>query len=304
MSRDGSRLPDELLGFVHRRLGKVATTESLFGVAGDGAAVRLELESGNSVIVKSSPLRRERTFYENHAEHIRRMGVGVAELYGSGFDDTGRYWIVMEDIPKPFPQERWVCDREQFEMLFSLHSGTWGDKMPTLDAGVYRPGWDDEMTRRACKWFEDELEQSHVENLLTKMQRHAQVLFEPTCCISADPNPTNWRIRNSGELVLIDWERFSPGHPAIDLAITMPGLGSKDGTMESSIAELYRECWEKNMGSVPVELSELKRLIRVAKLWSVVEFLANARVNSELYLGDTVAYIVRELPEFLYALPK
>ncbi|WP_081503918.1 phosphotransferase [Alicyclobacillus hesperidum] len=180
-------------------------------------------------------------------------------------------------------------------MLFRLHSSTWRNRRLELDEQAYKPVWDDEMAMQACEWFEDEAERSDMANQMMKLQLDAQVLFEPTCCISADPNPTNWRIRDDGDLVLIDWERFCYGHPAIDLAITMPGLGSKDGTMEGQIADLYRECWERNAGSVPPELSDLERLIRVAKLWSVVEFLANARRNPESYPEQTVACIVREL---------
>lgn len=100
-------------------------------------------------------------------------------------------------------------------------------------------------------------------------------------------------------MILIDWERFCYGHPAIDLAITMPGSYSKDGTMEGKIAELYRTCWERNEGGLPADLHDLEWLIRVAKLWSAVEFVANAWQNPELYPAETVAYIVKELPDFL-----
>jgi aminoglycoside phosphotransferase (APT) family kinase protein len=91
----------------------------------------------------------------------------------------------------------------------------------------------------------------------------------------------------------MDWERFCQGHPAIDLAITMPGIGSKDGAMERTMAEMYIRLWQKNTGSVPTELDALERGNRVAKLW---EFIANAKVAPALYPHDTVAYIVRELP--------
>ncbi|SFU99008.1 hypothetical protein SAMN05421543_11784 [Alicyclobacillus macrosporangiidus] len=69
--------------------------------------------------------------------------------------------------------------------------------------------------------------------------------------------------------------------------------------MEGNIANLYRECWEKNVGSVPPELSDLERWIRVAKLWSAVEFLANARRNPESYSEQTMAHLVRELPGYV-----
>lgn len=295
-----TRIPTDLREFLDSTFGIVTEKELLSGIAGDGA-LRLKFQSGNSVIIKSSTSPQERNFYELHADRIRRAGVGVPDLYWYGSDHTGMHWIVTEDIPSPFPKERWICDPQQIEMLFRLHFGTWREKMPTLDGEAYQPVWNDEMTSQACDWF-DATMQNQVENQLTILQMEAQVLFGPICCLSADPNPTNWRIRSNGELVLIDWERFSYGHPVIDLAITMPGVGSKDGTLERRITELYRECWETHTGGIPVELDNLDRLIRVAKLWSVVEFLANARLKPEMYRKETVTYIVRELPSFFDSL--
>jgi len=291
--------PNQLLNFLRSNFGDTTNMTSLSGVTCTGGATRLKFDDGTSVIVKCSAMASERSFYVQHFDLVRLAGVGVPNLHWSGSDDTGRHWIIIEDIPHPFPQERWVCDVEQIEMLVRLHSSTWGDKRPNLDTAAYRPVWNDEMTRHACKWFDNEVERINMMNQLTILQREAQVLFRPTCCVSADPNPTNWRIRANGDLVLIDWERFCYGHPAIDLAITMPGLGNKDGTMEGKIAELYRTCWERNKGSLPAELHDLGRLIRQAKLWSVVEFIANVRLKPEVYPTDTVAYIVRELPGFL-----
>lgn len=299
MPENGIGLPHVLLAFVHSRFGNVTHTETLSGIAGDGGATRLQFDGGRTVIVKSSASSRERNFYEHHADLLRHCGVGIPGLYWSGCDDAERHWIVIEDIPNPFPQERWGYDQQQIEMLFRLHSGTWKGRRFTLSPKAYQPGWDEEMTERASEWFADGSEREHVANQLTTLQREAQVLFQPLCCISADPNPTNWRVRENGELVLIDWERFSYGHPAIDLAITMPGLGSRDGELEYRLAQLYREFWEKTIGNTPPELDGLERMVRVAKLWAVVEFLANARLKPAQYPEETVRFIVRELPDLL-----
>ncbi|WDL96459.1 phosphotransferase family protein [Alicyclobacillus sp. ALC3] len=293
-------IPTDLLSFLSSTFGPIAEAVPLSGIAGDGGAVRLNFTDGKSVIVKSSTTPRERNFYEHHADPLCHVGIGIATLYWSGCDDAGRHWISIEDIPNPFPHERWKnCDWEQIEMLFRLHAGTWQDRRRTLPTDAYQPRWDKEMTRRASEWFADGSEREHVVERLTRIQHEAERLFQPLCCISADPNPTNWRIRENGELVLIDWERFSYGHPAIDLGITMPGLGSKDGTMENGIAEVYRACWTKYTGCVPTGFDDLDRLIRVAKLWSVVEFLCNAWRKPELYPEKTVSYIVRELSEYI-----
>ncbi|WP_156040232.1 hypothetical protein [Alicyclobacillus macrosporangiidus] len=299
MNSDTQFIPKELKTFLHSNFGTVARIEPLSGVAGEGGANRLTFEDGRSVIVKSSPLPRERSFYEHHAGHVKRAGVGVPQLYWSGADDSGNNWIVLEDVLHPFPKERWVCDAEQIEMLFRLHSSTWGSERPKLDTAAYRPSWNEEMTHQACEWFSDKEERSQVERGLIEVQLHARFLFQPLCCLSADPNPTNWRVRRNGELVLTDRERFCYGHPSIDLAITMPGLGRKNGTTEAKIAALYRTCWERNRGSVPTELGDLERWMQVAKIWSAVEFIASATLNPALYPEGTILYIVRELPGFL-----
>lgn len=299
---DSIGLPDELETFLHSNFGTIVSKKSLSGVAGDGGATRLKFESKRSVIIKSSLSPRERNFYEQHAGVLRNTGVGIASVYWSGMDANCRHWIVMEDVSDPFPQDRWSCDPKQIQMLFYLHSATWGNKRLKLNDATYHPVWDDELTNQACEWFGNKAERSEVTCRLTEVQQQAQLLFEPICCLSGDPNPTNWRVRDNGELVLIDWERFCHGHPAIDLAITMPNLGSKDGEMESRIADLYIAAWEKHTGCIPVEMNNMDFFIRLGKLWSVVEFLANAKLRPEQYPEATISFIVREIPGFLYEL--
>lgn len=291
-----TRFPDELDHFLSFHFGHIVNRISLSGVAGASRVIRLQLVDGNSVIVKSSPTLGECHFYEQHADLLRRAGIGVPDLYWSGSDEEQRHWIVLEYIPIPFPRERWVFDTEQYEMLFRLHSTTWGARRVEVGDAAFQPKWNAELTGRALAWFDGVAEHKDVREQMIHLQREAQFLFEPQCCLSVDPNPTNWRIRENGELILMDWERFCHGHPAIDLAITMPGIGSKDGAMERTMAEMYIRLWQKNTGSVPTELDGLERAIRVAKLWSMVEFIANAKGAPALYPHDTVAYIVREWP--------
>ena len=91
-------------------------------------------------------------------------------------------------------------------------------------------------------------------------------LFEPRCLISGDPNPANWGLRDDGTLVLYDWERCTLGSPDIDLAITVPGLGS--WAAFERVAAVYSDT---------VPQSDPRQLavdIARAKVWSVIEFLA------------------------------
>src|SRR5579883_2966731 len=52
-------------------------------------------------------------------------------------------------------------------------------------------------------------------------------IFYTKVAPTGDPNPTNWGLRADGTIVLYDWERFGQATPAIDLAITVPGLGDR-----------------------------------------------------------------------------
>ncbi len=81
--------------------------------------------------------------------------------------------------------------------------------------------------------------------------------------ISGDSNAGNWGQRENGELVLFDWERFSTGHVAIDLAPLIEGMGTFDDYLK--VAGRYIKCAEKG------ETTELALDIGLAKAWIVVE---------------------------------
>lgn len=72
--------------------------------------------------------------------------------------------------------------------------------------------------------------------------------------------------------MLYDWERFGRGTPALDLAISIPGLG--DNASYARLAQSYAEEWREAIGTRPSPFRELSRDIGIAKVWSVVEFLS------------------------------
>lgn len=116
------------------------------------------------------------------------------------------------------------------------------------------------MQRAALGW----LPGTGLDATLAVLQREAAPLFTARSVISGDPNPLNWGLSGDGELVLMDWERIGLGHPALDVAITMPGL--------PGLAEFERPAlaYRSNDGS---EVSA--RRLMLAKLWTVVELLAS-----------------------------
>lgn len=287
--------------FLEARFGKMTGVESLQGVAGSGVS-RVHFPS-ISVIVKSSLSGRERKFYEQHSARLHDCGVNVPIVYGSGGDSLGMNWVVLEDIPYPLAKNGWVGNTAQLQILCNLHSATWGDQRPVLEA-AYCPTWDDGMTERACNWFARSSDGDEIRSRLMDAQQRCQTLFAPQCCLSGDPNPTNWRVREDGSLVLIDWERFCYGSPAIDLAITLPGLGSEDGYIEKMVAGTYAEFWNQTVNKPPLSVPELSGQIRIAKTWSVVEFIANAELSTASYPKETVTFIVGKLPDLLRSMAR
>jgi thiamine kinase-like enzyme len=203
----------------------------------------------------------------------------------------------MEYIPHSLPQNQWIRNMEQVETLFALHHCTWGKQKPAVE-DPFRPGWTEDMTNTVLGCFA----RSMKAQVLLERLRKAQTLWQHMnflCCITGDPNPTNWCVRDDGKLVLVDWERFGYGTPAVDLAILMPGLGSQDGSLERWLATEYVKCWLREEGFAPISVEVLQAQIRLAKLWSAVEFVTETSTQPESYQHRTRRYLVNNLQNLL-----
>jgi thiamine kinase-like enzyme len=303
MMKNPRGYPNDMMKVLQSKFGHLVGIESLRGVAGSQSSTsRLQFTS-EAVVVKSSNRNRERLFYELYAPSLREHGVHVAQLYWAGMDSVHTNWIALEYVPEVFPQEQWKNNPTQISMLCKLHSYSSTHISLDQDATWYRPKWDDEMTEQAFMWYNGCFKSEEIKHMLRNAQHLSQTLFVPHCCLSGDPNPTNWRLRSSGELVMLDWERFCEGNPAIDLAITMPNMGTEDLSLETQLAQTYnRFCRDMNEDTLPSE-SDFAVQIRLAKIWTVVEFIATAIQDTDNYPKSTVDYIVTELPTFLSMLP-
>jgi hypothetical protein len=101
----------------------------------------------------------------------------------------------------------------------------------------------------------------------------------------------NWGVRADGSLVLFDWELFGPGVPAIDLAVSVPGLGDKRAY--ALVAKAYLEARAALVGAsddLPTA-DGLARMLAVAKAASVVQ-LCYASINGS-------AHVQRDLLDWL-----
>lgn len=289
--------PGGMKSFLTTHFGRPERIERLQGVAGNDGCMRVQFTQG-SVIVKSSAETREGAFYAQHAPRLRQHGVHTPELLWSTVDAHGLSWVILEDIPHPFPQERVEGDKSQLKVLFHLHYATWKERRPVLD-DAYVPVWNDHMTELALDWFARSTEAEEIRAQLIEAQHAFGALPTTDCCISGDPNPSNWCLRDDGTLVLLNWEKFGYGTPAFDLAITIPGLGTDDRSTESHVVEKYMEYWGETGEAFPYDQSTLVRMIQIAKLFTLVECIATTSRSPEAHSMKTVQFIVQHLPERL-----
>jgi Ser/Thr protein kinase RdoA (MazF antagonist) len=187
-----------------------------------------------------------------------------------------------------------LADPDLIAVLRLLHQSA----LPDLPAPLapYRPTWEMATTDRALVALPalPACDAATLMDNLGAMCDAAQPLFAPRCPLSGDPNPANWGLRDDGSLVLFDWERFCRGAPAIDLAITVPGLG--DMTAFRQVAVGY------SVGQAPSdEAEQMAREIALAKVWSVVEFLAHNAGRGER-AGATLAWVAATFGDWLQPL--
>jgi hypothetical protein len=280
--------PPDLRDYLADTLGGPVRVEHLSGAGGPGAC-RVSAPRG-TLIVKNDPDGREVRFYQRVAPNLRQRGLAIPELLWSD-----QHWLAMEAIPHPLPRSRWAGDPDVLATLARLHSSP-----PTFELDglpLFRPQWTVAMTDAALGYVPAG-ERGLVQSKLHAIRERAGELFQQRRLISGDPNPTNWGLRSDGAVVLFDWERFGLGAPAIDVAISMPGLPSPNGGQEERVASRYLEFWAATGGEPPATVRQFAAEIRRAKLWTIVEFL-EAHASGELpaEAGETATMLAAWLPQ-------
>lgn len=285
--------PESIQQFLIKLHGKPFRIDKLNGIKAEGGCYRVDF-SNHSIIVKQMAKPQEYLFYYKCSSLLKEFRKNIPSLYWS-YKDENKYWIVIEDIPYALSKERWrQADEQVLRTLFLFHTESWGKSLPIEN--FYIPKWDHRLTESVFALYSDKTG-NQLQHLLIKAQEDSQQLFKPYCWISADTNPTNWGVRKDGSVVLFDWERICCGSPAIDLSIIMPGLGTPDNSLELSIAKKYLKMWSSAGLDFPISEWELLWQIKLAKIWSVVEFLDN---NADTLDADAFQEILSGLAEKLY----
>lgn len=262
-----------------------------------GATVWRARAPRHSFIVKASPRPTERRFYEAVAATPRRHGIASPTLHRA-LEEDGIHWLVLEDIASPLPRDRGLADPELMATLRRLHAIEWSAEFELPEGFI--PRWTGEMTGRAlsCLPKATALDSAPL-LLLRRVAAASQHLFQPLAPISGDPNPSNWGIRDDSTLVLFDWERFSRGTPALDLAITVPGLGDPAGYALVAARYLTDASGEPGPSAT---IEHLAREIGLAKVWTIVDFLSGYALNPSRRTQPVVEYLISTLPAWLKTL--
>jgi len=228
---------------------------------GFGRAYRVETDKGLFVL-KGARERRERLFYERLAPIVNAAGVPTPELLWSHQDNV-LSWVALEWLPEILPESRWQVDDEVFEKLALLH------KLDIDLDGIIPETiqWTDEMNELALSVSPRsfaEVNKSRLEDLCSRFQ----YLFEPNYFLSGDPSGRNWGMRENGELVLFDWERFGFGTPPLDLA---------DVAFGEPPVETFREIAQGYLKHNPIEpdVEKFTLEIQVARIHRCISMLSS-----------------------------
>lgn len=259
-------------------VGTVTACQQLSGLSGRGVFRVSGVD--RDVVVKGRASAQEVHFYRTVAPQL--PGIATPEVFAL-VEERGDCWLVLEHIPHALPRERWLADAGTMGYLAALHTAR-----PVLPAAapLFQPGWTSAMTGEALNWFPRS--RLPIEQVLSRWQQEFHVLNQPVCPVSGDPNPRNWGLRAGGALILFDWERFGWGQPALDLAITVPGLGDPD-TFER-VADAYLLAGGASQPGLP-------RATALAKAWTLVEFLVRSNFSPER--SELAQHIARHFPDWL-----
>ena len=233
---------------------------------GFGRTYRVETDKVRFVL-KVSKEQRERLFYERLAPIVNAAGLSTPELLWS-HQDKASSWVALEWLPGILPESRWRVDDEVFGKLALLHNLDLHNQDLDLKGIVPETiEWTGEMNQLAlsvCPRNFAEENGSRLEDLCSRFQ----YLFEPHYFLSGDPSGRNWGIRENGQLVLFDWERFGFGMPQLDLS---------DVAFGEPPIETFREIAKGYLKYNPIEpdVEKFTMEIQVARIRRCVSMLSS-----------------------------
>jgi len=208
--------------------------------------------AGITVIEKAPVSKVEYAFYHQVAPELKRAEILTPALLAANASSRA---LTLEAIPSPVSQQNVTCDAI-VSMLARLHRFA-----PDRNWHYHTHRWPDAQLELSLQLLALPEEAASV---LRRCQRYSDKLFAEAGLISGDSNAGNWGQRENGEFVLFDWERFSTGHPVIDLAPLIKGMGTP---------EEYQRLAARYCRFNPRSENDLARDIALAKAWIVSEVI-------------------------------
>ena len=280
--------PEAVRSYILDRYGSITSVEVLSGLSRN--IVRKVNTASKSVVLKKSVHPAEWLFYKHVAPQLDSLDISTPKVEFL-FQSSTHYWLILEHIPFPFPRTRWNSDADLLSLLYRLHHS------PEISGHemMFKPAWPDTMTHNAMSLLHSkQVSPSLAAQFFTKAQQESAKVLADSCWICGDPNPKNLGLRANGQLVLFDWERFGRGTPAVDIAITVLGLGN--GASYRRAATTYLANRSIQMDSH--EIADLTHSICVAKAWVIVDLLSKVATN-EVEYAPVMDKLLEYLPAWL-----
>jgi hypothetical protein len=277
--------PEPVQRAVEAEVGGPPAVELLGGTS--GRRVARVSGPGGAVVVKQGAHPREVAFYRDVAPHLE-PGITVPRAVVA---DSA--WLVLEHVPEPLPRERWLGDTSVMRSLAALHrSEAARDRV----GDPFQPGWTSSLTQAAVQRL-DRDDRDRTAGVVDRLRHEADRWLTGDVLVSGDPSPPNWGQRDDGTLVLFDWERAGVATPAVDVAITVPGMPTRD-QLEIVAAEYLQV---QHRAHVHWSHEDFTRGLAVVKTWSYLELLAEQRDDAALV--EVQHRLARALPAWVAALP-
>ncbi len=258
------------------------TTENLAQMGAARVVKRVDA-AGITVIEKAPVSEVEYAFYHQVAPELHGAEILTPAFLAA---DPSARALTLEAVPYPVSQQN-VASDATVSMLARLHR--------------FAP--DKKWHYHTHRWPEAQLELSlqllalpeEAARVLRRCQRESDRLFAEAGLISGDSNAGNWGQRENGEFVLFDWERFSTGHPAIDLAPLIKGMGSPEEYQYLAM----RYCRFNRRSE-----NNLAREIALAKAWIVSEVITLLHDRQKADFPHFQGWYRRYLPDWLREVQK
>lgn len=244
------------------------------------ARVRQTSFHGIECIEKSPSSIVEFQFYQYVAPAFRTAGIAIPELLAC---DAETQTLTLEYIPHAMSQHELAERRDVLTTITRIH------QYPVDKQWAFKNHhWMHNKTTNALDLLKLPSESVAI---VLDIEKYGSCLFSPQTLISGDTNAGNWGIREQGDVVLYDWERFSTGSPAIDLAPLIKGMGNISDYIH--IAKRYQEV------SPSTDAAALAQEIAICKLWIVTEVLDILSCNHKADLSKYIDWYRSHLPTWL-----